>query len=247
MRRVVNQLHEAEVGDQRLVVLVDQDVARLDVAMQERERMRLVDRPRDLFEIPRRGAFLDRPIDEPFGKAFALDVFHRVERPAVEFADVVNRHDVGMLESGGGGGLVPKPLDRLEVPAAQRAADDLGPNQLQGHDSLGVVLQGAKHHPHAAAADFREQFVATNPSERLLLAQLTGHRLVLFKVVSGGLGELQYETLEDSLDDVKVGRKADFVLLERWDFAVRQPQFNFKFQEFLQEQCPRWIGHRANP
>ena len=244
VRRVIEQLDQAEVGDQRLVVLVDQDIAGLDVAVQERKEVRLVDGPGDLFKVASGGEFLDRPLDEPVRQALSLDVLHRVERPAVELADVVDGDDVGVLEPGGGGRFVAKPFDRLDIQPRQRAADDIRADQFQRDDPLGVVLQGAKHNSHAAAADAGEEFVAPHPAERFLPR---GTRIVEFKIGVGGRRKRLSQPLKHGHYHVQVIGKSLLVFRRAGNLAAREPQFDFEFQKFLQEERPVGIRHRANP
>ena len=48
LRLPLDRLRQAEVGDVRIAVRVDEDVARLEVAMQDAALMGMMDRPGDL-------------------------------------------------------------------------------------------------------------------------------------------------------------------------------------------------------
>src|SRR5580765_5867657 len=72
---------------------------------------------------------------------------------AVVDADVVNGHDVRMLEKSGRRNLAPKPLDDL------LARERSGQNHLHRDDPPEAGLPRAINHTHSAAGYFFEQFV----------------------------------------------------------------------------------------
>ncbi len=98
-----------------MATLGDEDVCRLDVAVDNTFSVSGVERVGDIncnrkqhFEIQRaaRDAVLQRD---------ALEIFHRDERPSGFFADVVDRADVRVIQSGGRLRFALKPAERLRV------------------------------------------------------------------------------------------------------------------------------------
>ena len=68
-------------------------------------------------------------------------------------ADLVDRHDAGMVEVGGGLGLEVEALDL--VVAGELAGED----HLERDGPVQADLPGPVDHPHAAAGDLAEQLV----------------------------------------------------------------------------------------
>ncbi len=105
-------------------MLTDNDVARLDVAVQHAPSVRIFDCVANIDETTQQRAQFQRapavvllqrrigvePVDGLF-HAVAADEAHRVERPAIAVsAQAVDRHDAGMLEAAGDFGLQHEPL-----------------------------------------------------------------------------------------------------------------------------------------
>jgi hypothetical protein len=80
----------------------------------------------------------------------ALDVSHHEVEPAVEFACVVDRHDVRMLQRSGELGLGQEPLPEAIV------CRSLGRDQLHGDGPFQAAVVSAVDDSHSASAD---QFV----------------------------------------------------------------------------------------
>ena len=68
-------------------------------------------------------------------------------------ADLVDRHDVGVVHLGGGLGLDPEPLH------VGRGGELAGADHLQGDDPLEAGLPGLVDDAHAAVGDLLEQLV----------------------------------------------------------------------------------------
>ena len=87
---------------------------------------------------------------DDLGEAAALDVLHRVERHAPLGADGEDRHDVVVVQAGGGLGLELEPLELAGVERRGHGED------LQRHAAVQRPLLGLVHDPHAAPADLAE-------------------------------------------------------------------------------------------
>ena len=84
------------------------------------------------------------------GQALALDELHGVVVHAPLAADGVDRHDVGVVQAGGGLGLE---LEPLELPGVERRGEG---QDLQRHAAAERDLLGLVDDAHAAAADLAE-------------------------------------------------------------------------------------------
>jgi len=107
---------DAEVRDLRAVLVVDDDVLRLEVAVDDTAAVREARGPEDL----------NREVDGALGRERALvvdellqrsagDVLHRDVRRVVPLAAVVDRHDVLVLQARRGRRLTAEALDELGV------------------------------------------------------------------------------------------------------------------------------------
>ena len=140
---LADRQRDAEVGHQGPAI-VQQDVLRLDVAVDHAVAVGVVERPGDL------GSDADRIADrelllavQPVPQRFALDERHHVVRGPVDFAGVDQAEDVGVLQVGDG-------LDLAEEPLGADHRRELRPQHLDR--DLAVVLQvlGEIHRRHAA-------------------------------------------------------------------------------------------------
>ena len=145
----VEDLHRAAVGDV--------DVCRLDVAVDDAARMRVLEPEADVHRE------LDlAPEAHSFGtaharlKVFALEELHREIRLTLVLAEVVNRDDVRVRELAGGARLADEPLARLGVPFNRRGDD------LQRHHTLDERVEGAVDHPHTALAELLENLITAD-------------------------------------------------------------------------------------
>ena len=138
---------DAEVGDDRVAVLVEQDVVHLDVAVDdalavgEAERAGDVDPHADQHALGERAHHV-----EAVGEA-VRQVVHGEEDGVVLFADREDLDDVGVAELGGGGGLAPEPLLELLV------ARVLGLEDLERDRDLELGIVCLVYPREAAGAD----------------------------------------------------------------------------------------------
>ena len=150
---VAHGQRDAEVGHQRVAV-VQQDVLRLDVAVDDAVAVGVVER------VGHFGGDADRVVHrqlllaaEPVADRFPLHVRHHVEEEAVRLAAVEERQDVRVLEIGGDLDLAQEPL----------GADDrrqFRPEHLDG--DVAVVLEVLRQVDggHAARAELALEAVA---------------------------------------------------------------------------------------
>ena len=90
---------------------------------------------------------------QPPGKRRALNEPHAEEWMASAFAHLKQRHDVGVIEPGGGLGLGAKPGQiggGRQIPPQEH---------FHRHDPAQALLPSAIDHAHAAATEFLEQFI----------------------------------------------------------------------------------------
>ena len=158
--RPAQRLGQAPVDDQRLAVLADDDVARLDVAVQHAAGMGVVDGVADVDEPPQQlrraserraagrvpAACVAMEAFDGLLEAVALDESHRVERPATGVgAQAVDRHDARMLQAAGDLGLDQEPL------AARRVVGVVVEDLLERDLAVQLGVEGHEHGAQAAA------------------------------------------------------------------------------------------------
>ena len=142
-------LGDAEVGDLDAVVVVQEQVRRLDVAMDDSARMRCVERGCRLAEPLERASDRLRALaDEPIGERAAREVLHHDVRVILVLADVKDRHRArGGREACCGQRFTGEArADRLVVGVA------VG-EHLDRDDARQVGVLGAVDLPHPAAGD----------------------------------------------------------------------------------------------
>ena len=96
-----DKARETEVGEVRFTLRIEQDIAGLDVAMQDAALMRVLDGAGetgdDFCRAPQREGFAPNELIE----VAAFFEFHAEVAGAVALADLVDRNDARMLEAGG--------------------------------------------------------------------------------------------------------------------------------------------------
>ena len=103
-------------------------------------------------------------------EALALDELHHVVGRFVLLADAEDRHDVGMVQLGGGPGLALEPPPLLDVSERLRGQD------LEGDVPAERDLLGLVDDPHAAAADLAEDAIVAELFEVAGLLPLRSDR-----------------------------------------------------------------------
>ena len=143
-------LGESEVRDVDVIVLGQQQVRGLDVAVDEAAEMDRVERGTGLVGDPRRPLRLQGTDDaHQRPHVGALDVAHRQVRDPVVLADVVDGDDVGVLDGCGGARFGQEPLAHASL------LEQFGCDHLQRDDPVEVELAGAVDDAHPAATDDR--------------------------------------------------------------------------------------------
>ena len=149
---VVEVLGEAEVRDLGLAIGGEQDVARLEIAVQDLPLVRVVNGSsqafRDSCGLSGRNGFA---IEVPAQRA-ALHVFEHAKWSAANLAHFKDLNDVGMLESGHGFDFRTKPRDLRFGSTAIRK------DHLDGDVALERRLPGTMDDAHAAAAQRPQVF-----------------------------------------------------------------------------------------
>ncbi len=148
-----DSLGQAEVGHMRLVVLVQEDVGRLQVAVQYPALMGVMERGGGDRDDPGRGAGVSGEFGEPLVEACTSDQLHAEIRQPLDLADLVDRDDLGMIQLRNRLRLVLEP-QQLGFGGKSARLDDLERNFPVKRNLAGLV-----DNAHAAAAQFLENFI----------------------------------------------------------------------------------------
>ena len=146
-------LGQAEVGDARPSVLADKYVGGFQVAVQDAALVRIFYRPGQLpqdFRGPRHG---QRSARAKLCEVAAHHQIHRIIGLALAFAVVVDRDNIGMLQTSRGRRLELKP------PQRRLARVDTRQQQFHRHGATQRRMARAVHNPHASPAEFIGQFI----------------------------------------------------------------------------------------
>ena len=153
--RGVERPGDAEVGDLHLAVAGDEDVRRLDVAVDDAARVGRGERERD------RDGRVDGPIGtdaslvaEDVGEAAPVDVLHDDVVGAGRLAPVVDADDVRVVEVGGRLRLAAEALDE------RRVVRELGEEHLERDRAVEQLVSSQEDVGHAAPTDPALQLVA---------------------------------------------------------------------------------------
>jgi hypothetical protein len=87
-----------EIDQIRVIVLVEQDVGRLDVTVNQPDLVRSVQCRGDLFYQPDRTPGRERPLGQHRGQVMPLDQTHVHEQPSVDLPIVVDRQNVRVVQ-----------------------------------------------------------------------------------------------------------------------------------------------------
>src|SRR5262245_17364628 len=86
---------------------------RLQISVQDAVTVRLVDRPRHLFEVGGGSSSFERPVLDKIMQALPNHVAHGIERSAANFADLIDMDDVLVFQLGGRLGLCSEAFEGL--------------------------------------------------------------------------------------------------------------------------------------
>ena len=152
---------QAEVGDFYPPRFVHQDVLGLDVAMDDALVMRILKRFADLRHDGQRLARLQLAVRQQVPQRHAIDELHQEVVKTIGLAEIVNGHDVRMVQTRQRARLAREPLGERWVPAG------LGGQNLHGHQAVELLLPGLIHRAHAALADEAQDFQLREPRRKL--------------------------------------------------------------------------------
>ena len=149
-------LRQSEVEHLGMPALGDQDVRRLDVAVDDPLCVRRIQRVGDLDSQVQHLLHRHRCARDQVFERGSVQVFHDDERTTLGFIDLVNRADVGMVQRRGGKRLAPEPLQRRSV------LRQIVGQELQGHMPRQLLVFGVIDHTHAAAAQLGDNSIVGN-------------------------------------------------------------------------------------
>ena len=162
----LDPLGQAEVGDVRMPLVIDQDVGRLQVAMQDAPHMGMVHSLGRLGQKRCRGPGIVLEGRELLGEVSPLDELHAEVLLTLMVANFINRHDPRVIQQCDGLGLV------LESPQLRVVSQHAGPDHLEGDRPVEADLAGLVDHAHAAAAQFPVDLIVAdiahaNPAKQI--------------------------------------------------------------------------------
>ena len=138
---------------------VEQDVGRLQVAVDHPALVGELDGFRHLHHQLGGLPGQQRAIGQAVGEALTLDEAHTEVMLALVLADLVNRHDAGVIKVGRSLGLGVEPLDVGLV------GELTGEDHLERDRTIQAHLSRLEHDAHAAAGDFADDFVVTEVAD----------------------------------------------------------------------------------
>jgi hypothetical protein len=179
-----DQLGQPEIADLGLPGGRQQHIARLEVAVHDPLLVDFVDRPGQGFHEGGRFLSAQWPAAHPLRQAAAIDKLQSHKRPPVLLADLINLHDVRMLQAGHGFRLDPEP--RQQLPCGVVGVQ----HHLDGDQAIQALLPGAVHHAHPAATHFFQDVVAGDHGQSCCRSSRRG-RTVLGRIRLGERGRGQ--------------------------------------------------------
>jgi hypothetical protein len=133
--------------------VLEQDIGRLEVAVNDSLLMGRGYRPGQDFHQPRRLRSGQRRTLAMLLQAAAVDEFEGKERLSRLFADLIDLHDVGVMQPGNGRSF------SAEAVALARPSLGTGADHFEGHDSVQLDLPGLVDDAHAAVTDLLQNLV----------------------------------------------------------------------------------------
>src|SRR5262249_52890060 len=104
-----------------------------------------------------------RSLAQHIAEAAPGNVAHRVKGLAVDRADLVDGDGMFMVEASGGASFGLEALEPLRARLGQQVGHAVGPEQLEGGETVGAALAGPVDGPHAALSDLLQDLVFTEP------------------------------------------------------------------------------------
>jgi len=109
---LTQQPSQSEVGDLRPALAIEQDVFRFDVAMHNAQLVGAFQRFAELGDNGQRFARRETAIGNHVAQGGSLDKLHEQKVQIAHLAEIMNRYDVRMVQSGQGAGLAREPLGK---------------------------------------------------------------------------------------------------------------------------------------
>ena len=156
---------DPEVGQVHVALVVEQQVAGLDVAVHDASMMSRAQCAADLIHDAHRLVEVERAVDETILDRPSAQPAHHEVRAARLSPEVVERHDVGMLEAGDELRLVLEPADERGV-VGEVGVDDLH-RDIAAHAGLGRAVHDAE----ATLTELLAEEVAPQRSGRRFLVE----------------------------------------------------------------------------
>ena len=150
----LEKLGQSEVGDLGGLVIVQKDVGRLQVAVDDSHAVGIGDGPGKGFDHPRGIKGSPRGAVDQLGQAAAGHELHLEIEPAGMLVDVKDLDDIRVAEPGGRLGL------GQETDGGFRGCEVAGEQHLERDGSIELELAGLEHHAHAAAPDLAQDLVS---------------------------------------------------------------------------------------
>jgi hypothetical protein len=166
-------LGQAKIQNLHLPAIRDEDVRGLDIPMDDSGCMSDIQGLGELRAQFQDFVAFEAPLfRESCLECLSRDQLHHDERPTLMLADVVNRTDVGMIESCGGAGLT------FESRNPDRISAELVWQNLNRNFAPQLLVLRSIHLSHAAFSKDREDFIVSERRARLD-HQLIGLRMGL--------------------------------------------------------------------
>src|SRR6266853_4193928 len=141
-----NQFGQAEIQDFRLSTPGEENIGRLEIAMDDSRLMRGVEGVGNLDGDVKDLSACQRLARDDVLESLTFQELHHKEGVAFGFVNFINGADVGMVEGRGGPCLALKSLQSLMV------ANQFGWKELQRYIPAQLEILGAIYHSHAPAA-----------------------------------------------------------------------------------------------
>ncbi len=224
---LVDPLGQTEVCNQRAAVGVDQDIGRLQVAVDDASPVSVIDGASDVGQQTDRSAGVGAKPGKLGSEAAAGEKSHAEVRLSEAPTDFVDRNDLRMLKLRYGLSLGPESAD------FGLGGEPAGEDHFQGHDPVETDLSRPIHHTHATPRDFLDQLVIAEPPA----LDDRGSRENWVAVGGQRGGQLA----KGFLDDVALVGKSQAIIARIGVVPRVATKLDFQSQQLQQKPAPRNI------
>jgi len=144
---------QAEIENLRVPTFGDKNVRRFDVAMNDSLGVRGIERVGDFDGKIEDAPGFHGPAADHVLDVLAFQAFHGNESLAIFLADVIDRTDIRVIQSGGGLGFAPEPAQGLSI------LGELPGEEFQGHEAIQARVLRFVNDTHASTAEFFDDAV----------------------------------------------------------------------------------------